>query len=205
MPSRSTLVRWGGLTAAAAGALYFLEALWTVLDYPFVVFGVLIGVLVRLLVLGGLVGLHARQVGSLGYGRLGTAGFLLAFVGGLLAAVLGPLVFSGAPGDVPPSFVDTIVTGAVGVTAELGMLLLGIATLRAAALPSVWKALPLAIFLLGAPFTVLMGPLFWVGIEVSILIGAQTLLLGIGWALLGYALWSRLGEGARLPVPARVR
>ena len=32
MPSRSTLIRWGGLAAVAVGALYVLEALWAILD-----------------------------------------------------------------------------------------------------------------------------------------------------------------------------
>jgi hypothetical protein len=34
MPSRSTLVRWGGLAAVVAGALYVLGALSTALNYP---------------------------------------------------------------------------------------------------------------------------------------------------------------------------
>jgi len=34
MPSRSTLIRWGGLAALAAGALYFLGAILAILDRP---------------------------------------------------------------------------------------------------------------------------------------------------------------------------
>lgn len=34
MSSRSTLIRYGGLAAVAAGTLYFLGAFSTTLDYP---------------------------------------------------------------------------------------------------------------------------------------------------------------------------
>jgi hypothetical protein len=34
MPSRSTLIRWGGLAAVAAGALYLLGAVLTILGHP---------------------------------------------------------------------------------------------------------------------------------------------------------------------------
>ena len=209
MSSRSTLIRYGGLAAVAAGTLYFLGAFSTTLDYPsaYLFTGLRLSavwdVFMRLLVLGGLAGLHARQVGSLGYGRLGTMGFLLAFVGSLLAAALGPLMFSGVPGA-PPSLLVIVVTGAVAAAAELGMLLLGVATLRAAVLPLPWGALPLALFLLGVPLITFVGTLFPAGIGVSVLIYAQPLLLGLGWALLGYALWSGVGAGARHR-PARVR
>lgn len=207
MSSRSTLIRYGGLAAVAAGTLYFLGAFSTTLDYPsaYLFTGLRLSavwdVFMRLLVLGGLAGLHARQVGSLGYGRLGTMGFLLAFVGSLLAAALGPLMFSGVPGA-PPSLLVIVVTGAVAAAAELGMLLLGVATLRAAVLPLPWGALPLALFLLGVPLITFVGTLFPAGIGVSVLIYAQPLLLGLGWALLGYALWSEVGARHR---PARVR
>ena len=90
MPSRSTLVRWGGLAAVAAGALYVLGALTTALDYPPAYLFTRLhldavwGVPMQLLMLGGRVGLHARQAESHGYGKLGTAGFLLALIVGLL-------------------------------------------------------------------------------------------------------------------------
>lgn len=105
MHSRSTLVRWGGLAAVVAGALYVLGALSTALNYPpayifkHLHLNAIWGVPLRLLIVGALAGLHARQIGSRGYGRLGTADFLPAFVGSLLAVVLGPLLF---PAVSPP-------------------------------------------------------------------------------------------------------
>ena len=76
------------------------------------------------------------------------------------------------------------------------MLLLGVATLIAALLPLPWRALPLAFFLLDVPLTTLAGTLFST-LGVSALPYAQPLLLGLGWALLGYALWSGIGEDAQ--------
>lgn len=212
MPSRSTLIRWGGLAAVAAGVLRLLEAFSAIVGVPATyvfarppVSGGL-SVLALLLMLVALVGLHARQAGSRGYGRLGTAGFLLALLGDLLAAALGPLVYSGVAVDVSPSLVVVVVTGGVAAAAELGLLLLGVATLRAAVLPSPWRALPVAIFLLGFPLITLAGPLFPAagGIALVIFIAVREVLLGLGWALLGYALWSEMGEGAWRR-PARVR
>jgi hypothetical protein len=201
MPSRSTLVRWGGLAALGVGVLYMLGAVLMALDHPSASLfarlhlSAVWDVPLQLLTLGGLVGLHARQAGSRGYGQLGTAGFLLAFVGSLLAIMLGPLVFSGYSASAPPSFAGVVVTGAVGVAAELGLVLLGVATLRAAVLPLPWRALPLVIFIFHSPFGYLVGALFPEAITVAILLYTQPLLLGLGWALLGYALRSGMGEG----------
>jgi len=153
MPSRRTIVRWGGLAAMMAGVLYVLGTLSTAFDFP------LAYVLARphlsagwdtatrLLVLGGVAGLHTHQADARGYGRLGVTGFLLAFVGGLLALVLGSVLFSGASPEGSPPIAVLVVTGTLDFAAEVGMLLLGVATLRAAALS--WRALPLAIFVLG--------------------------------------------------------
>ncbi len=231
MPSRPTLVRWGGLAAVVAGALYVLGAFSSALDYPPAYIYTLLhldaiwGVPLHLLLVGALVGLHARQAGRRGYGWLGTAGFLLAFVGSLLVLVLWPLLLrsglrSGS-GELPlaPSLVEMVLSGAVGVAAELGMVLLAVATLRAAVLPMPWRVLPLAIFLLGVPTTSvagllillldapssgLVGALSLEGMGGLILFYAPSLLVGIGWALLGYALWSGMGESAWRR-PARVR
>jgi len=75
------------------------------------------------------------------------------------------------------------------------MILLGVATLRAALLPLPWRALPLAFFLLDVPLKTLAGALIE-PVGVSALLYVQPVLLGLGWALLGYALWSGMGEGA---------
>jgi len=92
----------------------------------------------------------------------------------------------------------------VGVGTELGMLLLGLAVLRAAVLPAPWRVLPLVIFLLNILFSYFLGRLFLAAeIDLLILMVAQEVLLGLGWALMGYSLWSGMGEGARRPIFVR--
>ena len=202
MPSRSTLIRGGGLAAISAGALYFLGAILIILNNPSAylftrlhlpsVWGVPIG----LLMVGGLVGLHARQAGDPGYGLLGTVGFVLASVGDLLLATLGPFVSSAVPGGAFPFMMVMFVYVVVVLAAGFGMLMLWVATLRAALLPQPWRTLPLVFFLLDVPLSTLAGTLFST-FGVTALLYAQPLLLGVGWALLGYALWSGIGEDSQ--------
>jgi hypothetical protein len=161
------------------------------------------GVPIGLLMVGGLVGLHARQAGNPGYVLLGTVSFVLASVGDLLLATLGPFVSSAVPGGAFPFMMVMVVYLVVVLAAGWGMILLGVATLRAALLPLPWRVLPLAFFLLDVPLTTLAGALIET-VGVSVLMYVQPLLLGLGWALLGYALWSEAGGNVlRRPSPAR--
>jgi hypothetical protein len=90
----ANLVRWGALAALASGALWIAGGLLHLaypqdspgmLGYYLDYLGTAIFSAAYLGVLGGLAGLHARQMDS--YGRLGRAGFLAAFVGAALAFV----------------------------------------------------------------------------------------------------------------------
>jgi len=197
--SSSRLARWGGLAAVMGGrtardmgippdpgvqpmgmpgSLYRLYiALWS---------------LSWLLLVGGLVGVHNRQVNA--YGRLGTAGFAIASLGGLLVAVLS-FVYSEWPG--PYSWGDGSGFRVAVLIWEVGLLLLGVATLRA-------RALPLASFLV-FPLSIMLTPLMLVaGLESEFFYsGAPRALSGLGWVLLGYPLWSGVGEGVRRSAPAR--
>ena len=202
MPSRSALIRWGGLAAVTAGALYFLGAVLVILGHPSAYLFTLLhlpsvwGVPIGLLMVGGLAGLHARQAGNPGYSLLGTVGFMLASVGDLLLAALGPFVSSAVPGGAFPFWVGMLGTLAAVLAEGWGMVLLGVATLRAAVLPLPWRALPLVLFLLDVPLTTLAGALFEI-FGVSAVLYAQPLLLGLGWMLLGYALLSGIGAVAQ--------
>src|SRR5918998_2614959 len=116
------------LAEVAAGAAFFVQSLLTLLAGT--------------LLLGGLVGFHLRQSGAAG--RLGLAGFLLAFfatsfvVGDFYAnTFVTPLVAVGAP-----AFLDDPLSGILQVwlpfsfgVLALGWLPLCVATLRAGAYP----------------------------------------------------------------------
>jgi hypothetical protein len=125
--------------------------------------------------LGGLVGLHARQMDS--YGRLGRAGFLLAFVGAALAfvgqATTGIFPQNGALGWL---FGDPGFGFQAGVLlTSLGLLLMGIATTRTGRLPR-WCGLGL------------------VALVIFLALGAYGgfVVAGLIWLALGYALGSDL-------------
>jgi hypothetical protein len=205
--SSSNLARWGGLAAIAGGMLLVL---WSFLSIPlFGPTGVL-GSLYRLyialwslswlLLLGGLVGLHARQANA--YGWPGAAGFTVASLGGLIVAVLS-LVYAEWSMPGPYSWGDGSGRGIAILIWEIGLLILGIATLRAKALPLPWRALPLAIFLVFPLSIAATPPMLAAGLESEFFYsGIPRALTGVGWVLLGYALWSETTENTRHPAPA---
>jgi uncharacterized membrane protein YhaH (DUF805 family) len=222
--SSSSLGRWGGLAAIAGGVLLALGALlqnrmdgspFSPLDYLLIV-----PYLGSLLLLGGLAGLHARHVGI--YGRTGAAGFWVAFVGTLLGTVLGAVallakVFAEDRTSTAVAIFGGFATALVHLAAGFGLLLLGIATLRARVLPLPWSLLPLTIFLVDVPLKPLV--VLFLGAELRkelilqegsyaeflafLVWDVPDVLIGLGWALLGYALWSGTGEDIRRPAPAR--
>ena len=136
--------------------------------------------------LGGLAGLHARQVQS--YGRLGTAGFFLAFVGAALAFVgQGQSAIFAQKGTLGWLFSDPGYGFMVGILlTSLGLVLLGVATLRAGVLPR-WCGFGL------------------IALVVFLALGAfgGFVVVGLIWLALGYALWRQVGTS--IEEPSRVR
>ena len=146
-----------------------------------------------LLVLLGLPGLYVAARGTMG--RLGVAGFLLAFSGTYLIAVTGNFGFL-APvlARQSPAVLDSIteyppvvgVNGVAAVAFMVGYLLLGIAMIRSSALPR-WSGVLVAVgapaHLLGFGMAQLVSVAFW---PVAVL-GAVS--LGAGLALPGFRLW----------------
>ena len=133
--------------------------------------------------LGGIVGLYARQAS--GYGLFGKAGSLAAFSGTVL--LLAGLALSFVLGDSPgPAFLEPALALALWV-ALVGFALLGVANLRLAALPSScgWALLACP------PLALLLGD------------HGGGAVLGLAWLLVGHALLSQRDVSALLRARGR--
>ena len=179
----SGFIRWAGLAAMLGGVLwivvftlYALRPSGPAVTPPYRSFeGLYLPNLVSVvLIVAGIVALHSR-LRSL-YGRLGTAGFILALVG---AAVL---VISGA------SWPWELV-GAIALL--LGSLLMGVAALVVNA-PLRWGAIALVV-----------GSLVFFLYNTETARVWFALPYGAAWVVVGYLLWSGGAEAARQP--SRVR
>jgi hypothetical protein len=181
------LIRWGALAALASGALWIAGGILHMvypqdppgmLGYVMNYVGTAVFSAAYLGMLGGLVGLHARQMD--GYGRLGMAGFLLAFVGAVLAfvgqATSGIFPQNGTLGWL---FSDPGFGFQAGIIlTSLGLLLMGIATLRAGVLPR-WCGfglIALVIFLaLGAYGGFVVAGLIWLALGYALAANPQAI------------------------------
>ncbi len=192
--SSSNLTWLGGLAAMLGGLLIILvlipihimneNSVWVNVTWiPTLVF-----------LAGGVVGLRTRQEGGLGW--LGSTGFSLAVAGtGLFTVIsLGNVLYKGPLQTTPPELVQAF-EGVVVLLMMAGTLLLGIATTKAGVLPR-WGGLALVI---GTMSPLILG---FIGQENVRLQEAGVLLFGVGWAVLGFALWS--GRGETLQQPSRV-
>ncbi len=191
--SSSNLIRWGAIAAILGGAFSILfvflgESNWTHVPvdaarYAFLVVGI--------------VGFYLYLRQSRSFGRLGTVGFYIClFVFALVAILdLGIIVSEG----VEQTY---IALGPVrGPLLILGLLLFGAAVLRAGRLPraGAWLLIAAALTnVLGILAMIISGGTLgaWVFI-------VPTVLFGLGWAWLGYGLWSE--SGAATEQPSRVR
>ncbi len=197
----SNLVRWGGPAAILSGALLIVLVLLSEVA-PDGFFYLVILVLLPLVV--ALYALHARQAGR--SGLLGRIGFVVALIGTgglavLFAAVGVAEALSGFDPDEGPAALGLLLF-LLFLTFMVGMVLFGIATIRAGVLPRIAAVL----FAFGLPagflIDVLTGAFFdeeatpW-----GFYIGPPAFAVGLIW--LGYALWS--GRGASADQPSRVR
>jgi hypothetical protein len=192
------LARWGGLAAMLGGVMWVVKggAIMLTGEQPPVLFEAALPLFAV-----GLVGLHAR-LGGRG-GRLGKTGVLLAYVA--LASALVVLVgWTLAPaGWVPDEDSLTPLTPFIvlaGLGPFVGLVLLGIATLRVKAMPAPWSALPLLMGTGAVPLMLVGGVLELVSER---LVELPIVLLGLAWVLLGYSVWS--GRNKAIQQPARVR
>ncbi len=185
--SSSDLVRWGAVGALLAGMVLIAIGLITlvILGPVALYFGgtataqdYLLEILFSIALVGmlaGLVGFHARQAPN--YGRLGTAGFLAAFVGGffLLASTVATILAGREVLD------WLFLLGFVG--SLVGFVLLGVATIRARIFPR-WCGVLLIVAVLGMPVYFVLGNY------------GGAILYGLVWLGLGYGLWLERGPSA---------
>ena len=153
-----------------------------------------IGAVAWVLILLGSAGFYSQYSSKLG--RLGWAGFLLAFIGGanrpgellVVGTIIGPLIAEQAPSllDVGGTLYSPLLltVGLITVIYGLGFFLLAIATLRAAIVPhaAIVPRLSLWMIILAVPLALGFFFLFVIG-SIAGLIFSLGL---VGW---GYGLW----------------
>ncbi len=196
----STFIRLSGPASILGGVLFAAKMWYDRNDgppWPTDITDTLIFV-VPLLWLLGLTGLYARCNERIG--GLGMLGFALASSGAAMAAV-GPLAMSLFDND---GLWFVLVLGLLILFT--GLIIIGIATIRAKALPGWSGALPLILGALGllmffanpddpglsADMVSLLRPVRMI----------STMLFGAAWMVLGYTLWSERSERSALPVQA---
>src|SRR5215207_7869892 len=149
------------------------------------------------LFVAGLVGLHAR-LGGRG-GRLGRTGLLLAYaaLASALVALVGlTLVPAGwVPNEDSVRLLTPFIVLA-GFGPFVGLVLLGIVTLRVKAMPAPWSALPLVMGAGAIPLMLVGGILELVNER---LFELPVVLLGFAWVLLGYSVWSEKDKVIQYP------
>ena len=178
----------GALAAVLASVAYIAWILGVAFGTPSF-YGVTVSDIALVCTLGGLVGLHTLQETS--YGRLGLAGFFSAFVG--TALILQSTPFRPGGREVLEA---VLAIGLLGVI--VGVVLLGVSTLRARVLPR-WCGL---LLILGLPLVAISAAAFSFLILALGPVAANSgqvstgITLGLIWLALGYALWRQQEEEA---------
>ncbi len=195
------LARWSGPTLMLGGLLLAIHYLTHPLgETPqFILSGVwapvhFVGAVAWVLILLGSTGFYSQYSSKLG--RLGSVGFLLAFIGGanrpgellVVGTVIGPLIAAQAPSllDVGGSLYSPLLltVGLITVIYGLGFFLLAVATLRSAIVPrtAIVPRLSLWMVILAVPLALGFFALFVIGSIAGLIFS-----LGLtGW---GYGLW----------------
>ncbi len=199
----SSFIRWGGLAAMVGGALWIVgtvihaskprgciaeECAFRPMRESGALDGGLMLVSLLLFVAGaaGLVVL-TRSIGR--FGRMGRTGSIIGALGAALLVTSGLVqnIFFGGDFPLMPYFV---IPGALALIA--GVLLLGVAVLRAGVLPR-WVAV-----------LIIVGALLMLGANEQTARVLLTIPFGLAWVAVGYVLWSGVGVPTGQPA-ARVR
>ncbi len=206
----SHLIRLSGLAAILGGVLWIAVRLLILLEPPPFSYDAYNRMFTAplLLLLVGLLGLSVRRAG--GRGRLARTGIVAALAGCALLIAGNVAEFWLVLAQSKPNANAAYQSGAeeVWIGSEIGwmlfllgflilsigLVLFGVAAVRANELPR-WRALPLMVGAAGLT-AFLFGP-FLVAVADLLLT-----LIGVGWILLGYALWTgRVNEPGALRLP----
>jgi hypothetical protein len=177
----SEMVRWGGLAGVVAGVMFLVSGIlyFIVAPPPQGALGSSSAYLFEVVIvvafastLVAVAGLHAAQRQSGRYGILGTAGFLLTFVGYTIVLVIAHLIrLAGGEHILSVRLVG-------GLLVLVGSILLGAMTLYARVLPW-WCGVVLIVgFPLGAFLETVRS-------------GIENIVFAVVWGLIGYVLLSR--------------
>jgi hypothetical protein len=184
----SSTVRWGGLAGVAAGVMFVLSSILTLIAPPQRELGSFGGNLIEVVIvvafalaMVAIAGVHAAQRLSRRYGGLGAAGALLTFVG--YAIVLVAAHVTTLAGGEPVITVRLV----GGLAVLVGSILMGAMTLRAGLLPWWCGVLLIVGFPLGDILEGVVG------------VGSENIVLGIVWGSIGYALLSQSSTAAERP------
>lgn len=175
------------LSAASFGVLLLLFWLffwWNeFLDTPLEGFLQLVLLPFPLLAFVTLLGIYRRESA----GRLGSIGLLVALVGTVVIALLaaGRPFLQVSPVATPAAWMTSWVSFLTLPTIFVGWLLFSVDAVREKPLPR-WNMLPLVVSIVVLVVT-LLHDVF--GLDEGV-VSAGVLLIGVGWILLGCALWS---------------
>lgn len=142
----------------------------------------------------GLVGLEARLEGR--GGRLAKVGLLVAYVSAV-SVLISSITGIFAPSLIPDEDSATILTPFIvlgGFGPFVGLVLMGVATLRVETTSTPWRVLPLAMGIGAIPLLIAGGVLALINER---LFELPIVLLGLAWVVLGYSIWSGKGEMVR--------
>jgi hypothetical protein len=214
-PSLAALRRWSGLALVVGGLLLAVatalhpsqETTATILQAEVrLVAAHILFTLSSLLVLLGLPGLYGAE--SVRMGRLGLAGFLLAFTGTMLVAVSGnfgflaPVLAAESPATIDAINVylpEVALNGVAFGGFVVGFILFGMAMAKTAAFPrsaGILVAVGAATQVFGFALAQTVSPALWtVAVLGSVALGA-----GLGWP--GYRIWQPRRPDPLSPAPA---
>ena len=188
----SNFVRTGGVGAVVTGLVYMVFILFNsqaaVLDTSLLLgsWGAVVFVVALVGQVVGITGIHVLQNGR--YGRLGTAGYVVAFAGFAIELIFA--LVAGLLGDVGTLIV--VLLFILGVIATfIGLVLMGVATLRARLLPSWFGVLLIAGLPVAAILGGTLGALAW------------WVTYAVFWLLVGYVLLSSRSTEIQSPAHAR--